>query len=94
MDWLLFCRAVIIASIIGHVVLILWHLVSEKLNRRYKVMGNMSYCRFQNTEQALQDCLDSINDPDISEEEAAARGRLIDLCAEIVEEGKHLQEEG
>lgn len=52
-------------------------------------MGNMSYCRFQNTLADLQDCLDELYelDGDLSElysaEKLAARS-LIELCNEIV----------
>ncbi len=36
-------------------------------------MGNMSYCRFENTLGDLQDCYDNIDDPDLSESEKRAR---------------------
>lgn len=45
---------------------------------------NMSYCRFQNTAQDLQDCYDNLDDSELSEAEAAARLRLIKLCQRIV----------
>ena len=32
-------------------------------------MSNMSYCRFQNTSNDLQDCIDSLDNFDASEEE-------------------------
>jgi len=44
---------------------------------------NMSYCRFHNTLQDLQDCNDHLWDNDLSEEEARERTRLIKLCKEI-----------
>lgn len=47
-------------------------------------MGNMSYCRFQNTLNDLSDCQDAIYDS-LSKEEAKARRRLIQLCREIAE---------
>lgn len=46
---------------------------------------NMSYCRFENTLAALRDCYDSM-DEDVSESEATARQKLIELCAEIAAE--------
>ena len=47
-------------------------------------MGNMSYCRFQNTAQDLSECVDSLDD-DLSKEEQRARKQLVRLCREIVE---------
>ena len=49
-------------------------------------MGNMSYCRFQNTARDLNDIVEHIHDEDLSEEEKRARIRLIKMCREIVEE--------
>lgn len=47
-------------------------------------MSNMSYCRFQNTVNDLQDCADAIEETDdLSPEEARARIRLIKLCQQI-----------
>ncbi len=46
-------------------------------------MANMSYCRFQNTLQDLQDCYDNMDDEDLSPEEMSARTRMIKLCIEI-----------
>jgi hypothetical protein len=46
-------------------------------------MSNMSYCRFRNTLQDLQDCLDSMDDNDLSPEEEKAKTRLIRLCERI-----------
>ena len=52
-------------------------------------MANMSYCRFRNTLNDLQDCSDNMNesldDPNDSYEltEAQARRRLIDMCCNI-----------
>jgi hypothetical protein len=47
-------------------------------------MANMSYCRFQNTLEDLRDCRDNMDD-DLSEDEAWARKRLIEVCKEIAE---------
>lgn len=50
-------------------------------------MSNMSYCRFENTANDLEDCRDHIHDTeDMSEYEADGRRRLIALCKEIAEE--------
>ena len=47
-------------------------------------MGNMSYCRFQNTVQDLEDCYENMENPkDLSPEEQKARERLIKLCENI-----------
>jgi hypothetical protein len=54
-------------------------------------MANMSYCRFHNTLQDLQDCAEHMEDDDLSEEEARARTRLIKLCARIVEDYEWLR---
>ena len=49
-------------------------------------MGNMSYCRFTNTVQDLQDCYDNMDEGGISKMEAHSRVRLIKLCKRIVED--------
>ena len=52
-------------------------------------MANMSYCRFQNTVNDLQDCVDAdgMYDPeDLSDDERRARERLIDLCLQVAGE--------
>lgn len=46
----------------------------------------MSYCRFENTLSDLEDCLDHINDDDLSEDEVKARRRLVKVCHEIIQE--------
>ena len=43
-------------------------------------MGNMSYCRFQNTLNELRDCEEHIGDEDLSDDEEKARQKLIVLC--------------
>jgi hypothetical protein len=47
-------------------------------------MANMSYCRFHNTLQDLQDCAEHIEDEDLSEDEAECRDWLLRLCQEII----------
>ena len=48
-------------------------------------MGNMSYCRFQNTLQDLRDCYNNMNG-DLSEEEQRAKEEIIELCKEIAKD--------
>jgi hypothetical protein len=43
----------------------------------------MSYCRFQNTADDLQDCYDNMDNDGLSFEEHTARWRLIRLCIKI-----------
>jgi len=49
-------------------------------------MGNMGYCRFENTLPDLRDCYENMDDDDLSEEESRARRKIIKLCQEIVED--------
>ena len=51
-------------------------------------MANMSYCRFENTVNALQDCYEHLADDDseLNEYELAAKKRLIRLCIDIAQE--------
>jgi hypothetical protein len=46
-------------------------------------MGNMSYCRFQNTLGDLRDCYDNWDLDDDKKEELKAREKLIKLCCDI-----------
>ena len=48
-------------------------------------MANMSYCRFRNTLEDLQDCDEHLYDDDLSIEEKQAREELINLSREITE---------
>jgi len=47
---------------------------------------NMSYCRFENTKKDLEDCLEHINDSDLSKREKSSRETLLELCQEIIDE--------
>ena len=47
-------------------------------------MGNMGYCRFENTSSDLKDCYDHLFDEDLSETEKRARKVLIKICRQIV----------
>ena len=55
-------------------------------------MSNMSYCRFENTDQDLRDCQENIEEEtdEMSEYEFMARLRLINRCVEIALEFGHL----
>jgi hypothetical protein len=60
-------------------------------------MGNMNYCRFENTSHDLQDCLDHMDESDLGESEIRARKHIIVLCVDIAldygkEVGKEIQE--
>lgn len=48
-------------------------------------MANMSYCRFENTLRALEDCFDNFDDNDLSRSEKIARENLYILCRDIVQ---------
>ena len=51
-------------------------------------MSNMSYCRFENTARDLEDCLDAIQNGEISDlssqYEVDALEQLLDLCRDVV----------
>ena len=61
-------------------------------------MANMSYCRFENTANDLQDCLDNLNSQDrdgepLSKSETEYRKRLIELCQEVVDSAEDIEED-
>lgn len=47
---------------------------------------NMSYCKFQNTLLALEECMDTVDDDQLSPEETKARSKLAYLCAAFADE--------
>jgi hypothetical protein len=52
-------------------------------------MGNMSYCRFENTLKDLRDCYKDMSETDfyeLSETEQQSRNKLIALCKDISEQ--------
>lgn len=56
---------------------------------KYIDMGNMSYCRFENTLRDLRDCYKDLSETDfyeLSETEQEARNKLVALCKEISEQ--------
>ena len=56
-------------------------------------MGNMSYCRFENTYHDLRDCEENIHDTDLSDSEKECRELLIEVCRRIVEESELMPED-
>lgn len=48
-------------------------------------MGNMTYCRFQNTHKDLRDCQEHFDDQDLSREEYRARIMIYEICKYIVD---------
>ena len=59
-------------------------------------MSNMSYCKFENTLEDLRDCYQSLEQFDygeLSESEAEAAARLINLCRQIADnyEGEDIE---
>ena len=71
----------------------------RQLPDKENMMGNMSYCRFSNTLEDLDDCYENIDDAsELSKGEQEARTRLIKLCCDIAldycdEVGQHIIEE-
>lgn len=56
-------------------------------------MSNMSYCRFENTYKDLADCIDHMNETDLSETENLYRKKLIEACKYIVDESDRMLED-
>ena len=48
-------------------------------------MGNMSYCRFENTYRNLRDCYEHIHDENFSDTEKKYREKIIQLCGEMAD---------
>lgn len=44
---------------------------------------NMDYCKFENTLEALTECLDAFDSNGLSEEESKARLQLLEVCKSI-----------
>ncbi|MEK6281901.1 MAG: hypothetical protein AABN95_16225 [Acidobacteriota bacterium] len=49
-------------------------------------MSNMSYCRFENALEDLEDCFDHISDDGLSETEDRCRKTMIELAKEITDQ--------
>lgn len=58
-------------------------------------MGNMSYCRFENTAQDLADCVQAINNGEIfdlsSDYEVHSLRRLLRLAKDVVENESYIE---
>jgi len=57
-------------------------------------MSNMSYCRFENTYQDLEECYSHLEDDNLSSSEFRYRQDLIELCRNIVQEADQALEDG
>ena len=57
-------------------------------------MGNMSYCRMENTANDLAECYDHISDSELSRSEHKARLEIISLAVKIVQNFEFAQKEG
>ena len=58
-------------------------------------MGNMSYCRFENTARDLQDCLNAINRGEINElndYEVEGLRDILEMCNEIIDMEEFINE--
>ena len=58
-------------------------------------MPNMSYCRFENTAQDLDDCVNAIREgeiKDLNEYEIPALKNLIELCKEVIDSEEYIIE--
>ena len=55
----------------------------ESVRKENINMGNMSYCRFQNTLHDLRDCYENLDDQDLYNDEKEAKSSLIQLCTKI-----------
>ena len=54
-----------------------------------KIMGNMSYCRFENTYNALRDCQEDMGTTpfiNLSKTEDKYRLKLIQVCKQIADD--------
>ena len=56
-------------------------------------MSNMCYCRFNNTLYDLRDCIEHIEDRDLSDEEAQQRFHLLEAMVETVYEYNLMDED-
>ena len=56
-------------------------------------MPNMGYCRFHNTYYDLEDCIEHLEDSDLSDEEAKKRFNILVAMVETVEQYDLLDED-
>lgn len=58
------------------------------------IMGNMSYCRFENTLNDLRDCYNHMGNPDeLSGSEKWVMLDMINLCKRISEQYDHMDDD-
>ena len=58
-------------------------------------MGNMSYCRFENTARDLRDCVNAIHNgetDELNEYELEGLQEILDLAQEIVDDEDFIKE--
>jgi ferredoxin len=55
-------------------------------------MANMSYCRFENTLNDLEDCAEHLHEPE-SKTEIACRDKMVETCRCIVDDWDESVEE-
>jgi len=58
-------------------------------------MGNMSYCRFENTANDLADCVNAIRrgqTEDLNQYEVQGLRRLLNLCNDIIDDEEYITE--
>ncbi len=56
-------------------------------------MGNMSYCRFENTSNDLRDCLEAFKDIKVDPEENALSNRELNSFVEMIDIMREFSEE-
>ena len=57
--------------------------IGQNKNKEF-IMANMSYCRFENTCNALEDCYEHLFDDNLSDSERHYRDKLIQIAEDIV----------
>ena len=58
-------------------------------------MGNMSYCRFENTARDLQDCINAINrgeTDELNDYEVEGLRNILELCKEILDDQEYIEQ--
>ena len=57
-------------------------------------MPNMSHCRFENTANDLDDCVEAINNGDahdLSKWELGGLSRILELCEQIIDDKSYIE---
>ena len=58
-------------------------------------MGNMSYCRFENTARDLRDCVNAIRNgetDELNDYEVEGLQEILELAQEIIDEEEYIKE--